>query len=135
MTPWTPCPFDIDYTGFVYRITNLQTKKYYIGRKNFHSITHKKIKGKARRQTIKVESDWKTYLSSCNALKADIDKLGIEAFSFEILSVHSSLAELKFTEALNQWKAKLAGHEIYNGRIENITYNQFSKNRIQFVPE
>lgn len=132
-TPWQPTPFDIDYTGFCYKITNLQTKKYYIGRKNFHSITRKKIKGKARRQTVKVESDWRTYLSSCNALKADIDKLGLEAFSFEILSLHSSLAELKFTEAKLIWQAMTSKADLYNGRTEPIYFNAFSANRVQFV--
>ena len=43
---WEPdLDFSIDdYFGFVYKITNIQTQRSYIGRKQFHSYTRKKIK-------------------------------------------------------------------------------------------
>ena len=49
---------DIDnFFGFVYRITNLQTGKQYIGRKYFYQF--RKPRGKSRK--VKSESDWKKY--------------------------------------------------------------------------
>ena len=46
-----------DFFGFVYRITNLQTGKKYIGRKYFYQF--RKPRGKSRK--VKSESDWKKY--------------------------------------------------------------------------
>ena len=53
--------------GFVYRITNLQTEKAYIGRKYFYAF--RTPKGKKRK--VKQESDWKKYYGSCPELKED----------------------------------------------------------------
>ena len=44
-----------DFFGFVYRITNLQSGKQYIGRKYFYQF--RKPRGKSRK--VKSESDWK----------------------------------------------------------------------------
>ena len=38
------------YAAFVYRITNLETGKMYIGKKILKSIRRKKVKGKTRRK-------------------------------------------------------------------------------------
>ena len=43
-----------NFFGFVYRITNLQTGKKYIGRKYFYQF--RKPRGKSRK--VKSESDW-----------------------------------------------------------------------------
>ena len=42
-----------EYTGFVYRITNLKNGKQYIGKKLFKSTQRKKVKGKTRRKIVK----------------------------------------------------------------------------------
>ena len=49
-----------DFFGFVYRITNLQSGKQYIGRKYFYQF--RKPRGKSRK--VKSESDWKKYYGS-----------------------------------------------------------------------
>ena len=78
--------------GFVYRITNIQTGKQYIGRKYF--VQKRKPKGGKRRVTS--ESDWKKYYGSSPELKADISTYGKENFSREILSLHSTLGRTNY---------------------------------------
>ena len=80
--------------GFVYRITNIQTGKQYIGRKYF--VQKRKPKGGKRRVTS--ESDWKKYYGSSPELKADISTYGKENFSREILSLHSTLGRTNYEE-------------------------------------
>ena len=80
--------------GFVYRITNLQSGKQYIGRKYFW---HKrKPKGGKRRVTS--ESDWKRYYGSSDDLKRDIREIGKDSFRREILSLHETLGKVNYEE-------------------------------------
>jgi len=74
-----------DIQGFVYKITHVPTGKSYIGKKFFWSSKSKQVKGK--RKKFKIESDWKEYCGSSSYLLADIEKLGVENFSREILHV------------------------------------------------
>ena len=80
--------------GFVYRITNIQTGKQYIGRKYF--VQKRKPKGGKRKVTS--ESDWKKYYGSCPELKEDIKKFGKDIFKREILSLHTSVGKTNFEE-------------------------------------
>ena len=83
-----------DFFGYVYRITNLQTGKQYIGRKYFYS--KRKPRGGKRRVTS--ESDWKKYYGSSDELKADRKLLGNSAFKREILSLHTTKGQVNFEE-------------------------------------
>ena len=83
-----------DFFGFVYRITNLQSGKQYIGRKYFQQ--KRKPRGGKRRVTS--ESDWKKYYGSSNELSADRKLLGNAAFKREILSLHTRLGDVNFEE-------------------------------------
>ena len=80
--------------GFVYRITNLQTGKQYIGRKYFWS--KRKPRGGKRRVTS--ESDWKKYYGSSEELKGDRKLYGNNIFKREILSLHETLGKVNFEE-------------------------------------
>ena len=80
--------------GFVYRITNLQSGKQYIGRKYFWQKT--KPKGGKRRVTS--ESDWKRYFGSSDELKQDIGRMGKENFRREIISLHRTLGKVNYEE-------------------------------------
>ena len=80
--------------GFVYRITNIQTGKQYIGRKYFWS--KRKPRGGKRRVTT--ESDWKRYYGSSDELKADRRLLGDSSFKREILSTHATTGKVNFEE-------------------------------------
>ena len=85
-----------NFFGFVYRITNLQTGKQYIGRKYFVQ-KRKPRSGKSKRR-VTSESDWKKYYGSSPELKADVKQLGRENFKREILSLHESLGKVNYEE-------------------------------------
>ena len=85
-----------DFFGFVYRITNLQTNRKYIGRKYF-TQRRKPRSGKGKRR-ITSESDWKNYYGSSAELKADVKSLGKSIFKREILSLHTTLGKVNYEE-------------------------------------
>ena len=86
---------DIDnFFGFVYRITNLQTGKQYIGRKYFYQF--RKPRGKSRK--VKSESDWKKYYGSSDELTADRKSIGNECFKREIISLHTTKGWVNYEE-------------------------------------
>lgn len=98
-----------EFFGFVYRITNLQTGKQYIGRKYF--VQKRKPRGGKRRVTS--ESDWKRYYGSSDELKRDIKELGKLIFKREIISLHTSLGKTNFEETRQLF--------LNNVLIENLT--------------
>ena len=83
-----------DFFGFVYRITNLQSGKQYIGRKYFYQF--RKPRGKSRK--VKSESDWKKYYGSSDELNANRKSLGIECFKREIISLHNTKGWVNYEE-------------------------------------
>ena len=86
---------DIDgFFGYVYCITNLITGRKYIGRKYF--IQRRKPRGGVRR--VSSESDWKKYYGSSPELKQDVKQFGRNAFSREILSLHTTKGKVNFEE-------------------------------------
>ena len=86
---------DIDgQFGFVYRITNLQSGKQYIGRKYFTSS--RKPRGRRRKRTS--ESNWKAYYGSSKELTEDRKLLGNQAFRREILSLQPTAGKVNFEE-------------------------------------
>ena len=83
-----------DFFGYVYRITNLQNDKQYIGRKYFYQ--KRKPKGGKRRVTS--ESDWKRYYGSSDELKRDVKEIGKDGFRREIISLHKTLGKVNYEE-------------------------------------
>ena len=83
-----------DFFGFVYRITNLQSGRQYIGRKYFYQ--KRKPKGSKRRVTS--ESDWKRYYGSSAELKQDVKEYGRDNFRREIISLHTTLGKVNYEE-------------------------------------
>ena len=115
-----------DCVGYVYCIENLTTGRKYIGKKlaKFSKTTYKTVKlknGKKKRQKIrgKIESDWLTYWSSSEDLKADVAALGEDKFSREILRYCNSKNELSYYEAKYQFEydVLLDENKWYNGWI------------------
>jgi hypothetical protein len=105
--------------GFIYEITNLITKKMYIGKKQcYMRIKRAPLKGKKRNRITKTESAWKTYTSSSNDLNEDILKYGKDSFQFKIIKTCSSKWALAYYEIKEQLDRNvLLRDDYYNGII------------------
>lgn len=113
-----------DTVGFVYIITNLVDGRRYIGKKNFWGTkTSQKtvvvkstgLKKKKKIRT-KIPSDWKTYYGSNDELKKDVERLGADNFSREIIRLCSSKGEMSYFEARYQFEHDVILHpsKFYN---------------------
>jgi hypothetical protein len=122
--------FDPDnFVGFVYRISDLDTNREYIGKKLFKFIRRTKKIGKRNRKIKIVDSKWKIYCGSCKELLIEIDKRGESRFKFTIESLHESRSTLAWSEVY-----KLVTEDVlrkclpdgtkkyYNGIIQGIRY-------------
>ena len=101
------------YYGFVYIITNLETNKFYIGKKAFthnkkKKLTKKEIAehtGAGRKPTTrvdKVDSGWKLYYGSSKELLADVKLLGEDKFERVIRKFAKNKKQLTFFELEEQ---------------------------------
>jgi hypothetical protein len=115
-----------DCVGFVYCITNTTSGRQYIGKKlaKFSKTTYKTVKlknGTKKKKKIrgKIDSDWQTYYGSSPNLTADINTLGKDNFTREILYYCKSKAETSYIEAREQFDRKvLESDNYYNGHIQ-----------------
>jgi hypothetical protein len=108
-----------EYEGFVYLITNLTNNQKYIGKKLAKFKTTKPpLKGKKNKRRGYKESDWKTYWGSSDRLNADVEKLGEDKFTREILYLCKGRGEMSYIEAREQFDRRvLETDEYYNGII------------------
>ena len=109
---------DLSQFGFVYRITNNQTGKAYIGCKQYYH--YRKYKGKTR----KTESNWKSYMGSSKHLCEDIKKIGKTKFSFHILGEFKNKRSLRYYECYFQMKYKVLTSTL-EGSDEPAFYNNY----------
>ena len=93
-----------DYQGFVYIITEFDTGKKYIGKKNFWrpKILPKNSK-RARRVRTRVESDWKIYYGSNKEIQALVESKGQENYKREIIRLCKTKGEMSYFEAKAQF--------------------------------
>jgi hypothetical protein len=114
-----------DCIGFVYLITNTVSGRKYVGKKlaKFSKTTYKVVKqknGTKKRKKIKskIDSDWQTYYGSNDELKKDVENLGSDKFTREILHYCNSKAQTSYLEAKEQFDRKvLETTDYYNGQI------------------
>jgi len=115
-----------DCVGFVYLIVNQTNGRKYIGKKlaKFSKTTYKVIKQKngiKKRKKIrsKIDSDWRDYWGSSPELAQDIQILGTENFTREILYYCNSKAICSYIEAREQFNRQvLESQDYYNGHIQ-----------------
>ena len=107
-----------EYQGFVYRITELDTGKMYIGKKNFWKPKILPItKTRKRRKRTIVESDWQKYYGSNNRVKDLLESKGEKAFKREILHLCKTKGEMSYMEAKLQFT--------FDGLLSDQYYNEF----------
>ena len=108
-----------DCEGFVYLITNTTNNKKYVGKKLARFKTSKPpLKGRKNRRRGHKESDWRDYWGSSDRLQADVESLGEDKFTREILHFCPSRGVLSYLEAKEQFDRRvLETDEYYNGII------------------
>ena len=108
-----------EYEGFVYLITNKKTGQKYVGKKLAKFKTTKPpLKGKKNKRRGTKESDWQTYWGSSDRLNADVEQLGEDNFTREILHYCPSRGIASYLEAREQFERRvLETDEYYNGII------------------
>ena len=124
--------------GFVYLITNNLSGRKYIGKKlaKFSKITYRTVKQKngikkKKRIRSKIDSDWQQYYGSSAELSADIEKLGTDNFTREILYYCASKSECSYVEAREQFSRRvLESTDYYNGHIQVRVHGRQILNRI-----
>jgi len=112
--------------GFVYVIINKLNKKTYIGKKFYYSTIRKKpLKGKKRTRVITKESNWRTYCSSSDYVKADIKKYGKENFTFKIIKSYDNKTKVNYAELELLVKNDVldGSDKWYNGNILGKYFN------------
>ena len=127
-----------DCVGFVYLITNTLNSRKYIGKKlaKFSKTSTRTVKlknGNKKKKKIrsKIDSDWRDYYGSSPELSKDIESLGKENFSREILFYCKSKSECSYVEAREQFSRKvLESADYYNGHIQVRVHGSHIRNKI-----
>lgn len=133
--------------AFIYKITHFPTGKFYIGYKNFYSVTKRnfnktelgtnsklkdqpKIDKRLKKyEHITKESAWKTYYGSNDLLKADVITLGKHMFTREMIALAYSQKERTYLEIEHQiLNNVLRSQNCYN---DNISGHFFRKDLIK----
>lgn len=108
------------YHGFVYMITELETGKKYIGKRNFWKPkTLPVTKTRKRRVKTRVESDWRNYYGSSAEVKLLVEKHGVESFKREILRLCKTKGDMSYYELKYQMELDvlLKPDEYYNAFV------------------
>ena len=107
--PFVP---NLDKFGFVYIITNTKLDKAYVGCKQY-------FMGKK-----KIPYKWEQYTGSSKYLNADIEKIGKEYFTFEVIAEYKNKRSLRYYEMYYQVKWKVLTSTI-EGTDEPAFYNSY----------
>ena len=127
-----------DCVGFVYLITNKANGRMYIGKKlakfaktTYKTVTQKNGIKKKKKIRSKIDSDWIEYYGSSIELNKDVEALGKDNFTREILFYCKSKAECSYVEAREQFGRKvLESDEYYNGQISVRVHGSHIKNKL-----
>jgi hypothetical protein len=127
-----------DCVGFVYEITNLTNNRKYIGKKlakfsktSYKTITLKNGTKKKKKIKSKIDSDWMDYYGSSIELNKDVETLGKENFTREILFYCNSKAVCSYVEAREQYYRKvLESDDYYNGQISCRIHGSHVKGKL-----
>ena len=94
-----------DYQGFVYQITELDSNKKYIGKKNFWKPKTLPItKSRKRRVRTRTESDWREYYGSSDEVRRLVESRGQDKFKREIIKLCKTKGDMSYYEAKIQFE-------------------------------
>ena len=121
-----------DHIGFVYIITDKSNEKKYVGKKLFKSKRRlPPLKGKTRRRTKVVESDWMDYFGSSDEVKMLVEQHGRDNFHREILHLCDTKGVMSYLEAKEQFDRNvLLDDSYYNGIIQCKIHRSHVKNLV-----
>lgn len=127
-----------DCVGFVYLIVNKTNSRKYIGKKlakfsktSTKTVTLKNGTKKKKKIKSKIDSDWMDYYGSSIELSKDVQSLGVDSFTREILYYCKSKAECSYIEAREQFSRRvLESDEYYNGQISCRIHKSHIKGKI-----
>lgn len=104
--------------GFIYKIVNLNTGKFYIGRKLLTKASYRQVNGK--KYKCRKESDWQTYNSSCAELQQDIILIGEKKIEKTIICFCQNKSILNYMEEKLQFEYRvLEDLNCYNSNIRS----------------
>lgn len=121
--------FPKDCIGFVYKITNIKTGRFYIGKKSLYSTVKKKLTKKeileiekpGRKpisKRVTSESNWIDYWGSNKIILQEIKEHGVEIFRKEILRFCYNKKQLTYWEIHYQCiEGVLTSDKSYNDNI------------------
>jgi len=127
--------FELGTFGFIYKITNNETGKFYIGKKQLMSKTNVKLGKKEKaalptqrgrtpsKKLVVKEADWQNYWGSNKPLLEEL-KSGKDKFTREILMVCSSKKMLTYWEAAYQIKLDVLLIDSYNETVLGHYYKK-----------
>ena len=123
--------------GFVYLIECSLNGKKYIGKKLFQfkrtktkTVTLKDGTKKKKKIHTKVDSDWRTYFGSSDALLSDLESIGVEHFRREILHFCTSKASCSYIEAQEQFARNVLESDVYyNNQIMVRVHGNHIRNK------
>jgi len=121
--------------GFIYKVTNIGTNRFYIGRKVLYNNTSKTLTKKEieawikpgrvpRKKKIVKESDWLDYYGSNKTLNLEKKEFGSDIFSREILKICYSKKQLTYWEVYYQMNLNVLGIDSYNDNIQGRFYRK-----------
>ena len=114
-----------EYQGFVYEITELDTGKKYIGKKNFWKPKIlPKTKSRKRKTRTRVESDWRSYFGSNQYVQELVERKGSKGFSREILKLCKTKGEMSYYEAKLQFENDVLLNDLYYNKIISCKIHQ-----------
>lgn len=127
-----------DCVGFVYLITNTVDNRKYIGKKlakfsktSYKTVTLKNGTKKKKKIKSKIDSDWLDYYGSSIELNKDVETLGKDKFTREILFFCKSKAECSYIEAREQFTRRvLETKDYYNGQISVRVHGSHILNKL-----
>ena len=130
---WKPSEDDLkEYEGFVYEITDLVSKRKYIGKKGFwFNRSRPPLKGRKNKRRYKVESDWRDYYGSSQDLLQRLKDQGRGKFKREILHLCYGKGEMSYLEAKEQLMREVLLSDDYYTGIINCRIGEKSVERLR----